>query len=731
LGSSADTLFADCFAHSRPGRPTAEWQPLADHLHQVAERAAQFAAPFGSADWGRAAGWLHDVGKAASAFQGYLRRANDLDDTGYDAGEVNHSSAGAALAEERFGPFAGRALAYLAAGHHAGLPDYHTAATGNAALVVRLGDGRAQTRCLGPHLAGLIARLPSALHPPPFLRPDGFHLWVRMLFSCLADADFLDTEAFVDPGKAVARAQSPGLIELKHALDLHLARLASAAPNTLVNAVRQEILADCRAAATRPPGLFSLTVPTGGGKTLSSMAFALDHALCHGKARVVYAIPYTSIIEQTAAILRAIFGDDNVIEHHSNLDPEKETRRSCLAAENWGAPIVVTTNVQLFESLYAARPGRCRKLHNLANSVVILDEAQLLPPEWLVPCVDALNRLATDYGASVVLCTATQPALPHLARQPTEIVADPPRLYQVLRRTDISFPADLQERVTWPDLARQLQRHRQVLCIVNSRRDCYDLFRLMPPGTIHLSALMCGAHRSQVIAEVKRLLKAGEPVRLISTQLVEAGVDIDFPVVYRALAGLDSIAQAAGRCNREGRLPAPGQVRVFSPPADPPRGLLRKGADSTRELAASDLNPQSPAEYIRYFGLFYAKVNDTGAAWLRDHLTKDVPNLQFRTAGQQFQLIDDQAYRPVIVRYDGNDALLDRLRHAGPARDIMRRLQRSAVNLPTRMAEAMLADGRLEEIVPGILAQCSPHLYSTEVGLDVYREAFPVEDLIV
>jgi CRISPR-associated endonuclease/helicase Cas3 len=721
------------YAHSKPGRPPDEWQPLADHLRQVAEKAAEFAGAFGSGEWGCAAGWLHDLGKAASAFQGYLRRANELDDGDYDAGQVNHSSAGALLAVEHWhGPdrsspdVIGKTLAYLVAGHHAGLADWIGGVEPNGALAMRLQEGQALLEAVRTSAREVAAQFPPTLRPPPNLKQAEFHLWVRMLFSCLADADYLDTEAFLQPEQTASRGRFAGLSDLKARLDQHLARLAESALPTPVNARRQEVLAACRAAAVQVPGLFSLTVPTGGGKTLSGMAFALDHALQHGKSRIVYVIPYTSIIEQTAAILRSIFGDANVIEHHSSLDPEKETQRSRLAAENWDAPIIVTTNVQFFESLYAAGSSRCRKLHNLVSSVVILDEAQLLPPEWLAPCVDAINRLVERYGVTVVLSTATQPALPGLSRRPTEIVPDPTALYAALRRTDMHMPEDLDRRVTWPDLAAELSGHGRVLCVVNKRQDCFDLHRLMPEDTMHLSALMCGQHRSEVIAAIKGRLAAGGTVRVISTQLVEAGVDLDFPVVYRALAGLDSIAQAAGRCNREGTLAGLGQVHVFVPPSDPPRGLLRKGADTTRELAAGELNPQAPAEYTHYFDLFYRKVNDTGAGWLHEQLVKDVPKVQFRTAAREFRLIDEQC--PVFVRYAGSPALLDRLRFAGPTRDLLRRLQRYTVNLSPSAFEKARAQGLIEEVCPGQF--CWIGRYDRCTGLDLFGAGLAPEDLV-
>ena len=708
-------------------------------MRGVAEQAAEFAATFDSAPWAHNAGWLHDCGKADNSFQAYLLRENGLDDFEYDdsgSGRVNHSSAGAALAEEKLGPRVGRILAYLAAGHHAGLPDWNTFPTGNAALQVRLQEGNANLERIRGYALELLKNLSPLARPPAFVRPDSFHLWIRMLYSCLVDADFLDTEAFMNPEEHRKRAAFVKVTELKNALDRHMAKMAADWPKTAVNEIRQEILAACRIAATEPCGLFSLTVPTGGGKTLSGMTFALDHAVKHGKSRIIYVIPYTSIIEQTAKTLADIFGPENVIEHHSNLDPDKETQRSRLAAENWDAPIIVTTNVQFFESLYAAKSSRCRKLHNIVNSVAILDEAQLLPPELLTPCVDALNLLTRQYGVTLLLATATQPALPNLD-PPQEIVHDPAALYEKMRRTQIHFPNDFQTSTDWISLANQLQEHEQVLCIVNTRRDCYDLFKLMPEGTIHLSALMCGAHRSEVIAAIKQRLKDNKPIRVISTQLVEAGVDIDFPVVYRALAGLDSIAQAAGRCNREGKLFMKGQigqVHVFVPPKRAPRGLLLKGENTTRELCSfTDFDIQQPDAFTRYFSLFYSKVNDTGSRF-HDWLVKDVnPEvaIHFRTAAQDFHLIDDQAQRPVFVRFRNNDSLLSQLRAVGPKRTIMRKLQRFTVNLSVSLAARMQADGLLDEIWPGFLVQGMSSLYDETIGLDVFRETIPVEDLVL
>lgn len=724
------------YAHTKPGCGKEHWQPLEEHLRNVAEKAAEFAEVFGSADWAWNAGWLHDLGKATNAFQAYLRRQNDLDDSDYDAdGSVsNHASAGAAYAQDLM-HLPGAILAYLLAGHHAGLPDWDSAETGNAALSIRLEEGRKNLATISEYAESVAAHLRPLAKPPAFVKRENLHFWLRMLFSCLIDADRLDTEAYCTPEKFAARGKYPTIGELAPRLFQELERLEQNAARTEVNLIRSEIRRACEAAAAKTPGLFSLTVPTGGGKTLSAMAFALRHALQHGRRRIIYVIPYTSIIEQTAKTLSDIFGPENVVEQHSNLNPDRVSQRSEMAAENWDAPIIVTTSVQFFESLYAAKTGAARKLHNLAHSVVLLDEAQLLPPELLTPCVEAINALVSCFGVTMVLATATQPALPKLLPV-QEIIPEGLDLYARLRRTQINLPTDWQARATWPELAASLAGHEQVLCIVNTRRDCHDLFALMPEGSIHLSALMCGEHRSGVIAEIKRCLRAGEPCQVISTQLVEAGVDIDFPVVYRALAGLDSIAQAAGRCNREGKLNAvgrSGEVHVFIPPKPAPLGLLRKGEDTMREMPAiAGFDPQQPACYTRYFESYYARLNATtgrpgSKIVFNQDLIRDFPRLPLRTAGAEFRMIDD-AQQAVLVRWGGNDEWLSQLRAIGPTREGLRALQRSCVNLPRRQILEMKAQGNIEEVWPGYWLWIGR--YDKVYGVDLFGAGFPPDEMV-
>ena len=559
----------------------------------------------------------------------------------------------------------------------------------------------------------------------------------------------------MDPAKSDERKFGNPLAAIAPKFVAFLDAKQQSAADTPVNRIRAEIRQACEQAAELPPGLFSLSVPTGGGKTLSSTAFAFRHAMRHGLRRIIYVIPYTSIIEQTADILRGILGEENVLEHHSNLDPEKETPQSRLASENWDAPIVVTTAVQFFESLYACRTSRCRKIHNISESVVILDEVQLLPTKLILPCAEAIRQLAEHYRTSVVLSTATQLNLPGVDMSKVrEMIPLSLNLYSRLKRTQIKFPPDRSIRQTWDDIATMLSEHDQVLCIVNRRRDAVELFSKMPEGTIHLSASMCGAHRSQVIAEIKSRLARSETVRVVSTQLVEAGVDIDFPVVYRAFAGLSSVAQSAGRCNREGSLDVPGKVVVFIPPERSPKGELLQGEYAMEDLLdrPDGIDPDDPQSFPDYFARLHHRVHDLGAAfhgWLGVPVPKEFRNgpvpsaptplqYQFREAAKAFQMIDN-AQTPVIVRYGDSERWIAALRAAGPKRDIMRKLQRFSVNVPRGMISKLLENGTVEELYlppnrdlpSGIYVQAAPSAYSEDIGLNIFGDGLSTEDCMI
>jgi CRISPR-associated endonuclease/helicase Cas3 len=724
--------------------------PLGEHLRRVSNSAAGFGASFGASDWAHLAGRWHDLGKFQEAFQAYIRRASgyDADDgpTGGGPGRVDHSTPGAIHAVEHLGALGpkgravGRLLAYVIAGHHAGLPDWSAADGGRASLEARLTNRRAEYAAT--------AQVPAARQwmdagPPGGGPPNGkcTALWLRMLFSALVDADFLDTEAFMDPATAQKRTGWLPLPDIMTAFDAFMTAVPRT--DTALNRVRSEVLKWCREAAKQHPGVFSLTVPTGGGKTLSSMAFALNHASRHGKRRIVYVIPYTSIIEQTADVFRRAFGDlagRTVLEHHSNLDDDKATSRSKLAAENWDAPVVVTTSIQFFESLFSARTSKVRKLHNLVDSVVVLDEVQLLPVDFLRPVLDAIQMLADHFGATVLLMTATQPAWNGAPeenarvvglRDVREIVPNPDALHHRLRRVEVAAPEDLAAQRSWEDIANALMDCPCALCVVNTRRDARVLFETLAasdPDAVHLSALMCGAHRSAVIADMRARLRAGAAVRVVSTQLVEAGVDIDFPVVFRALAGLDSIAQAAGRCNREGKLDR-GEVWVFVPPSMPPPGILRKAEGVTRTLLAEGLDDLlAPDAFRRFFRQLYwlhgENLDKYGIRLLLDHAGKSRDlAYAFRTAAERFRIIRDDQNLPVIVRWEGHpradrvEQAIAAFEYGTPDRWAFRALQRSIVNVPRWSLDRLLSAGAVEQIHERMFVQIDTTLYDERVGL--------------
>lgn len=741
---------------------------LADHLQKVAMQASKFSKAFDGVDaatatqrWAHLAGLWHDLGKYREGFQRYLHLCEQANNpNAHIEGKVGgrektHSAAGALWARQRLNqskqiPY-GNVLAYLIAGHHAGLDDWD----GGLAQRLQSEDSKLELQ------EALTANPPADILTQGEFVPDlhaipggltgmAFSLWVRMLFSCLVDADFLDTEAHFDAATPSKRAGFPALQTMQQAFDAHMVAKAASAQPSRVNTLRADILRQCRDKAALPPGFFSLTVPTGGGKTLSSLAFALDHAQTHGKRRVIYAIPYTSIIEQTADVFRAAFkalGDEVLIEHHSQAEAAEkdETARSRLACENWDAPLIVTTNVQLFVSLFARKTSRCRKLHHIAGSVIVLDEAQQLPPAFLQPILDVLNLLVRHYGVTVLLCTATQPALNSTdyfdksknlrgLENVREIIDNPDQLFLDLERVKVELPSDLKASTAWEDIATQIAQEDCVLAIVGTRKAARELHRLLSkidPHTIHLSALMCGAHRKVVIEEIKARLQARRegrdlrPLRVVSTQLVEAGVDMDFPVVYRALAGLDSIAQAAGRCNREGRLQGKGRVVVFVPPEPPPVGHLRKAVQACiGTLHENADNPLDRKLFATYFRQFYAAV-DLDEKKIVEKLRIDNPktlSVQFRSAADAFRLIDDDASATVVVRYAAQlaeiEKLLGILAAEGPQRWLMRKLQRYTVSIPKRVANKMLAQGTLVLPLPGLYAQANTdNIYSAILGL--------------
>lgn len=704
------------YAHS--ANKDGERQLLVDHLQKVAALARERAQPFGGGDIAFLAGLWHDVGKADPEWQRYL-----LDS---EAGKrtrgsgPDHKSAGALLAEEMGQPLVGP----LIQAHHGGLPhprrdhgpwlDEHRARHGPIEALAAL---RADILDLS---AGASVGLPPHVEHDPLAA----EFFLRFAYSALVDADSLDTEAHALGGKPSERGGSATLEELWVRYEDFVAGQPSA-PGTTVNRVRREVLEACLLAATEPAGVFRLTVPTGGGKTRSAMAFALRHGIEHGMRRVVVAVPFTTITQQTAGVYRQIFEGSSsdrgrvVLEHHSAAvegDPAEDDEGSSasavwrrLAADNWDAPVIVTTTVQLFESLFSNRRGMTRKLHSLARSVIVLDEAQSLPPGLLAPVLDALRELTEHYGASVVLSTATQPAFDQINEfkelNAREIVPDHPYHFGTLRRVEYDF-TKTGEPNEWRDVAAWMRAERSVLAIVNTKRHATELLdALDDPGALHLSTLLCRAHRHEVLREIRRRLAAGEPCRVVSTQVVEAGVDLDFAAVLRAEGPLDAVIQAAGRCNREGELDGLGRVVVFTPPdsASPP-GVYRSGRDIARvvrELPGFD--PNDPATVRRYFELLLGTAIDPD----RHGIQQLRANLDFPEVAKRFRMIDDDAY-DVVVGYPEGDvlriaSLLDQLRmQERSPREVLRELQPHTVSIYRREAARLIRERWIEEVMPGV-----------------------------
>ena len=664
-------------------------QTVAEHLKGTAVLCRAFAAEFGAEADGELAGLAHDLGKCTEAFQKRLLE---------NGKKVDHATAGAMLCEKR-NLFA----AICIAGHHTGLPDVGNQNVDRAADATFYGKmrrGKEQDFLKKCGESGIELPQPGAF--PPVYNNLQASFWTRMLYSCLVDADFLDTEVFMNGDRG--RGGGDDIKTLLSRLEAYISPWKN--PQTALNRLRCEILNTCMETGEKPRGIYTLTVPTGGGKTVASLAFALRHAVSHGMKRVIYVIPYTSIIEQNAQVFRDILGEGNVLEHHSGVQfdlsdgaaPE-ETRRA-LATENWDMPVVVTTAVQFFESIYASRSSKCRKLHNLADSVIIFDEAQLLPLPHLRPCAAAMASLTEQFRSTVVLCTATQPSLNDLlhAYAPgcpvTELCPQTASVHDRFRRVCFKQAGTLMDEA----LAEQLREYEQVLCIVNSRKAAQSIYPLLPPeGSFHLSTLMVPARRQELLAEIRARLKAGLPCRVVSTSLVEAGVDVDFPAVYRELAGLDSVMQAAGRCNREGKHPANESIVTVFERTELPPMLFRTAVGAAREALAGGREIDAPETMERYFRSLRSLAGD---AIDKQRVIRAFERgiagcgLPFRTVAERFHLIDQDTYT-VYVPLGGGAALIDRLKAGECSKELYRRLGRYAVSVYEDHFRALYAAGAL------------------------------------
>jgi len=713
-------------------------QELITHIGGVRNNASLFSKEFGCEAWGALLGDWHDLGKFMEAFQRYMLE---------DEQRIEHAVVGGRYATDQFDDRLRRlALQLSITCHHTGLQNNEALGKRlvNASQLVREAIKNAPKDLLDRKLPDW----PDWLIPPSATAEEkkknewkrSLEFWIRMLHSCLVDADWLDAEKR-EPD-ATKRPIFPTIDKLRDDLDRYIdAKVIEAKKNnwTPVNAQRKDVLDACRESAITNAGYFSLTVPTGGGKTLSGMFFALNHAVENKMKRVIVVIPYTSIIEQNSSVYAEVFGRENVIEHHSNLAPEKDTERNRLAPENWDAPIIVTTNVQFFESLYTNKNSRLRKLHNISRSVIILDEVQSLPPELLYPILDAIKELREHYGCSVVLSTATQPALIRRKSfmcgldEVREIIPDAMKLSRDLARVNIEWETD--SAVEYSDISERILKENmhRVLVVTHKRKDARLLAGLLPEDTYHLSASMCPSHRKDNLKKVGELLEnETATVRLVSTQLIEAGVDIDFPVVFRALAGLDSISQTAGRCNREGKDVNGGRLIVFRAPTEPPAGVLRLGKGITESLLNfseydgvlrddnGSLDLTSPAIYDTYFRLFYSGVQLDGAGVQNARASLDFPEV-----AKRFRMIDSSTY-PVVVPYKDAYNKLEIVRAKfKPLRDDFRSLQPFIVQIYSQEFQALNNIGALGSIHEKSFYYLTPpyeRVYDERFGLVVSEE---------
>ena len=688
-----------------------EGQSIEAHLKGTGELAETFAAEFGAAANGKLCGLAHDIGKYSDEFQLRLRGGK----------KVDHATAGAIECFKIKAAFE----AVCVIGHHSGLPNVgHKDADTTESQTFFGRKLRAEQGGIPDYRKNWNGHI--AL-PQDYFRPSGrgfaTAFYIRMLYSCLVDADYIDTETFMN-GDA-GRGNYEPLSALCDKLTAYISKWNN--PTREIDILRQKILNSCIEKASAPRGIFSLTVPTGGGKTVASMAFALNHAVANSMKRIIYVIPYTSIIEQNAKVFRDILGQENVVEHHSSVSYELSENadeleyRSALATENWDAPVIVTTAVQFFESLYANRSSKCRKLHNIANSVIIFDEAQMIPSNNLRPCVAAIAELVRAYNATAVLCTATQPAIDEMlleySKKETvvELCPDVDGMFEKFRRT--SF--EKEGRLTTDELVSRLESQQQVLCIVSTRKFAQEVYEALPSeGRFHLSTLMCPVHRKQKLDEIRERLKSGKTCRVVSTSLIEAGVDVDFPRVFREMAGLDSILQAAGRCNREGKRSAESSIVTVFESENKVNKLIAVNRDAAEETVRDWTQPNTTSTIERYFKAYRDFLRNDDKSGVITASEKGISGcgLPFEWIAKEFKLIDQNTFAVYIPIGEGKE-LVSRLREGERSRGLYRRAGMYSVSVYQNQFDSLINAGAAEPFGEdaAFLTDCS--LYSDEKGL--------------
>ncbi|MCL1883265.1 MAG: CRISPR-associated helicase Cas3' [Defluviitaleaceae bacterium] len=720
---------------SLPNGETFRAQALIEHLLNVGNMAGKFAKVFNMEAIANFLGKCHDIGKYSRDFQQRVR-GEDI--------RVDHSTAGGKEASA----IVGQIFSNIIFGHHGGLLDFgNNAQHGDdhlRSVMVRLKNTKIPDyssfkkemtldnpmEIFQNNLKTNFSLIPDSAYSHGFL--------IRMLFSCVVDSDFLDAECFMHNNR-IARGEHDSIENLLDKLNAYFSSKRFFEPKNEINQIRKGILENCLKKAKSSRGVYSLTVPTGGGKTLSSMAFALNHAKINKMQRIIYVIPYTSIIEQNAGVFKDIFEPINVLENHSNVifeNAEDELyKNNHLASENWDIPIVVTTNVQFFESLYTHKTSKARKLHNIANSVLIFDEAQMLPTNYLKPCVYAIDELVRNYKCTAVLCTATQPLLKNVWPNNfkiNEICDNHIELYDKLKRVTYKNVGTLNDK----ELVSELLKYNQVLCIVNTKKQAQNLYEMLGEDAYHLSTQMCPAHRRETLDEIKSKLEKGEIIRLISTSLIEAGVDIDFSTVFRAKAGLDSIIQAGGRCNREDkRLAKDSIVYIFDCDVGEYKvpDYIKQNVSATESAFRNHKEMDSPDAIKAYFNFLYTLKGEflDSKNIIKRH---KLPNIEFEQISKDFKLIEDNDGGQVIIPYNSDaENLISDLKEYGVSRTLIRKLTPYIVNTTVYQREEMLSNGHIERIFDTDLyvIVSSGDIYSQSTGLKMKTKPRKSEAIMI
>jgi CRISPR-associated endonuclease/helicase Cas3 len=694
-------------------RDTDRKQSVSEHLHNSANLAEQFASAFGGGKEAYYCGLMHDIGKYSDNFQKRIRGASI---------KVDHSTAGS---KEAFS-IKDVAASFCIAGHHGGIPDRgeRTDTADSSTLMGRL--KRNNENGLPDYSA-----FRSEIESNESKTPDRFttsretaFFYTHMLFSCLVDADWLDTESFANNGK-VKRETGESLSVLRNKLNRYISPWWES--NKPINVRRCRILRELINDGRKSQGLYTLTVPTGGGKTVGSMAFAINHAILHGQKRIIYVIPYISIIEQTQRVFESVFGKESVVAHYANVSYDTNENGEIteidklryLATENWDAPIIITTAVQFFESLFGNRPSSCRKLHNIAESTIIFDEAQTLPVNYIYPCIWSITELVKNYGCTAVLCTATQPALESIIKEfysddIEELCSDTESNYEFFKRVKYSKDGILSDQ----ELSEQLSANEQVLCVVNSRKQAQTLYEMLPDeGKFHLSTTMIPIHRKKVLDEIRKRLKEGKPCRVVSTSLIEAGVDVDFPSVYRAVAGLDSIIQAGGRCNREGTNSTENSVvHVFDTEVKPPR-MLEQNISAARKVMDKYDDISSLEAVQEYFKCLLVLKGESVLD--EKSIMKMISNdMAFASVAQKFKLIETNTITLYVPVGEGKK-LINELLSSGPDKELMRELGLYSVSIYDNQYKKFDDAGYIQKISKNAAVLLNEKIYNCETGLQL------------